>query len=152
MRALMALLAAMALSGCTATEGLGLGSGGDAPREPYYKDWRSWVDGSHTASYEVSVEDGAETLNLTIVLEPRTNGMPVPNVVVARLDLSLTDPQGTPLLEGEVDVQRRVASLVVADPAPGVYTLQVSGIGSSREVDGTRYGDAYTVSAEVVYR
>lgn len=149
--ALLVVLVASALSGCTGGEGLGLGGGADDEREPYYKEWRSFVDGSHLMVYDVPVEAGATTLNVSVVLDPRTNGMPLPDLVLARLDLSLSDPSGAPLLHAEVDVQHRSASLVLSEPAPGRYVVQVSGVGTSQEIDGTRYGDAYTLSAEVLY-
>lgn len=151
MRVLVLLVVASAFAGCTAGEGLGLGGGAEDGRDPYYKEWRSFVDGSHMKLYEIPVEAGATVLNVTVLLDPRTNGLPLPDLVLARLDLSLSDPAGAPVVEGEVDVQRRVASLVVQDPVPGTYIAQVSGLGTSEEIDGARYGDAYTLTAEVTY-
>lgn len=151
MRTLAVLVLAGLLAGCTAPQGLRFaGSDGEA-REPYYKEWRTFVDGSHLQLYDVPIEPGARSLQISLVLSPRTNGMPLPDLVLARLDLSLSDPQGALLEEASVDVGQRAAHLQVEAPPGGTYVVQVEGVGTSREVDGTRYGDAYTLVVEVLY-
>lgn len=148
-------LAAVAMiplvAGCTSSNGIALG-GDDMPPEPYYKEYREDVSGSHLKLFEVPVGSPARLVNATVMLDARMHGLPVPGTTPAQLDVRLLDPDGAPLREVRLDPQHPEASLVLEDVMrAGTYLLEVRGVGASEEVDGSRYGAGYLASIEIVY-
>lgn len=150
MRAALVLVPLL-LAGCAAPEGLGFAGGDDAPRDPYYKEHREVVSGAHNKTFDVPVDVRAALANVTIALDARTNGLPLPESAVAQLDVVLLSPGGEPLGGTAIDMQHRSASLLVEDLAPGTYHVRVSGFGAAPELDGRTYGAGYLLTIEVVY-
>lgn len=148
---LAALLLPLLLTGCLGADGLGFASGGDAPREPYYKEHREIVSGEHARSFELPIEATPNRLNATLLLQTRTNGLPLPDAMVAQLRVTLLDPAGEALGTAAVDGRRPQASLVVEDLAPGSHAVLVEGVGAAPELDGRTYGAGYILTLEVEY-
>lgn len=146
------MLLPMLLAGCASSEGgLGFAGGDDAPRDPYYKEHREVVDGAHNKTFDVPVEAGATLTNVTITLDPRTNGLPLPESAIAQLDVAVVSPEGEALGGAVIDGQHPRASLLLADLEPGVYHVEVRGFGAAPELDGRAYGAGYLLAIEVLY-
>ena len=148
---LLIVLAASLLAGCAAPEGLGFSGGSDEAREPYFAQHREVVDGEHERRFAFPVEDGAALVNVTIVMDPRTNGLPLPEAAPARLDVAVLSPSGEALNGAILDAQRRSATFAVPAPVAGAHTVAIQGFGAAPEVDGERYGASYVLTIEVVY-
>jgi hypothetical protein len=145
------LLVPLLLAGCTGSDALGFAEGEPGPREPYYKEHRGLVAGEHAARYELPVEAGAEMANVTVLLDARTNGLPLPDAAPASLQVALLAPDGARVREAELDAQNPRAVLALEGPPAGLYVVEVRGLGAAPEVDGRTYGAAYVVGAEVLY-
>ena len=151
MRAFAVLLVAALFAGCTQGAGLERLTGGDAPREPFYEEHRAVVAGEHDRSYAFAVEEGSALVNVTLVLDLRTNGLALPERAPAQLRLELLDAADVVLDAVMLDAEHPSASLVAAPSAPGELRARVTGFGVSQAVDGSDYGAAYLLSIEVAY-
>lgn len=151
MRALVAVVLAVFAAGCAGEEGSFAFQRGDAALEPYFMEYHEIVSGSHSKVFDVPVDAPASLVNVTIVLDTRSNGLPVPDAAPARLTVRLVDPAGATVGEAELDAQESAANLVLEDAAPGLYRLQVDGFGASQDVDGATYGSGYVVTVDVGY-
>lgn len=149
-RVALAVLLAGALAGCAAPETLQIGRGPAAP-DPFYREHRAQVQGEHDERYPLDVDPGATLLNITLLLDARTNGLPLPDTPLARLTLDLHDPSGTLVQSIDVVPDRPTAILRHADPMPGTYDVRIRGIGFSQALDGKDYGAAYLLALEIQY-
>lgn len=145
------VLLPLVFAGCASSDGLGFTGGDDAPRDPYYKEHREVVSGAHNKTFDVPVDAGATLTNVTITLDPRTNGLPLPESAVAQLDVALFSPEGEALHAAAIDGQHPRASFLVSDLEPGVYQVEVRGFGAAPELDGRAYGAGYVLAIEVLY-
>lgn len=151
MRALIVVVFAALLGGCTAEEGAFAFQRGEVALDPYFKEYREVVAGSHSKLFEVPVEAQASVVNVTVQLDARTNGLPVPDATPARLRVQLVDPSGATLREAELDARTPAASLVLEDAPPGLYQVRIDGFGASQDLEGETYGSGYVVMVEVAY-
>lgn len=149
--ALVLLALATGLAGCAAPESLGFAAGEPAPREPFVREERVLVDGEHARDFDVPVEPGARLVNVSIALEPRTNGLPLPEASPARLHVALLGPDGGAIHGAILDARRTNATLLVEAPAAGPHAVAVRGWGFAPEVDGDPYGARYRLVVEVLY-
>lgn len=145
------VLVPLLLAGCASPEGIGFSGDADAARDPYYKEHREVVSGAHNKTFDVPVEAGATLTNVTIALDARTNGLPLPDSAVAQLDVVLLSAAGEALHGATIDGQHPRASLLVADLPPGLYHVEVKGFGAAPELDDRTYGAGYVLTIEVVY-
>lgn len=149
-RALLLLAVALLLAGCTAKEPLAPLRGETPAPDPYYKEHRAIISGQHDEEYPVPVEAGAREVNVTLALDARTQGLPVPEAAPARVRLEILDGAGARLGEATLDADQPTASLVL-ELAAGDYVARVSGVGASQAVQGEDYGAGYLLSVEVLY-
>lgn len=151
MRALPFVAVALLAAGCTSSEG-GLGFGaGTLPPEPYYKDYRELLAGEHHKDFPLPVEQQARAAIVTVVLQTRDQGLPLPGASPATLTVRILAPDGAILEEAQLDAQRTNASLALDDLAPGRYLARVDGFGVSQDLDGQAYGAEYLLTAEILY-
>lgn len=151
MRAFALVVVLAAAAGCAAPEPLGSLTGADDARLPYYKEHRAVVDGEHAEAYPFLVEEGARLVNVTLALDARTNGLPLPETPLEWLDVKLVAPDGVILREARLDANAPTATLVVEQPAAGEHRAQITGFGASERIDGEDYGSAYVLAVEVLY-
>lgn len=147
----LALLAVTALPGCASDEGAFSFARDASPLEPYYRESREVLSGEHAKVFDVPVEALARLVNVTVELDARRNGLPMPDATLARLDVRLVDPAGAILREARLDPRTPAASLVAEDVPPGLYRVEVEGFGASQDFEGQTYGAAYVLAVEVVY-
>ena len=150
-RVLLALVLPALLAGCTGEDGAFGFQRADAVLEPYFHEYREIVAGSHAKLFDVPVDATPNVVNVTILLDPRTNGLPVPDASPAQLTVRLLDPSGAPVREATLDTRTPAASLVAEDLAPGLYKVEVEGIGVSQDLDGQTYGSGYVVTIDILY-
>lgn len=147
-----ALLAvAVALAGCADPGGFGFSRETGTQLDPYFHEYREVVAGQHAKTFDVPVDAPAALVNVTMLLDARTHGLPVPDASPAQLDVRLLDPTGAPVKEARVDARAPQASLVATDLAPGLYRVEVEGFGASQQLDGQEYGAGYVVTIEILY-
>lgn len=151
MRALATLVLLALAAGCTGEDGSFAFQRDEVAREPYFKEYREVVSGSHSRLFEVPVDSPANLVNVTVVLDARSNGLPVPEAAPTRLTVRLLDPAGATLREAQLDARQSAASLVLENAAPGLYRVQVDGFGASQDLDGETYGSGYEVRVDVGY-
>lgn len=145
------LVVPLLLAGCTGPEGAFSFSRSGDPLAPYFQEYHEVVAGEHAKSFDVPVDAQARRVNVTLQLDSRTNGLPVPGAPPAQLDARLVAPDGTIVREARLDARAPEAALAVEDVAPGMYRLDVEGFGASQELDGQAYGAGYVVTIEVAY-
>lgn len=151
MRALLAVASLALLAGCTGEDGAFAFQRGEAALDPYFMEYREIVAGSHTKLFDVPVDAAANLVNVTIQLDGRTNGLPIPDAAPAQLRAQLLSPAGVVLREAALDVRAPVANLLLQDAEPGLYHVQVDGFGASQDLDGHTYGSGYVVTIDVGY-
>lgn len=146
-----ALALALALAGCTAAEPLGGLSGDDAPREPYYKDYREVV-APHTERTKLfPVEEGALRGNVTLQLAQRDNGLPLPEASPARVTFSVLDPSGSVVDTRTVDATAPVATILLTELRAGDWSVALTGTGASGMLEDASFAAEYVLSVEVLY-
>lgn len=151
-RILLALVAPAILAGCTDPDGGGFGfQRGEAGLEPYFQEYREIVAGPHAKLFDVPVDASLNLVNVTVQLDSRTNGLPVPEASPAQLEVRLLDPAGVAVREAVLDTRTPTVSLVAEDLAPGLYKVEIEGVGFSQDLDGQTYGSGYVVTVDVAY-
>lgn len=150
-RALALVLVSLALAGCASEEGAFGFQGATGPMEPYFREYREVIAGQHAKRFDVPVDAPATLVNVTILLDARTNGLALPEVAPARLDVRLLDPAGALIGEAQLDARRPQAELLAGPLEPGLYAVMVEGFGASQDLEGDDYGAGYVVSVEIVY-
>jgi len=124
---------------------------GEAPPEPYFAEHRETVSGAHAKRFDVPVQAQANVVNVTVALDARTHGLPLPEVAPAQLSVRLLGPDGAAVREATLDMRAPEASLVAEALAPGLYKLEVKGNGFSQDLDGRTYGAGYVVTIDIAY-
>lgn len=152
MRLALALAFALSLTAGCAEEGGGFRfSRANEPLEPYFQEYHEVVAGEHLKRFDVPVDAPARLVNVTVQLDSRTNGLPVPGTPAAQLTARLLDPAGAVVREATLDTRTPVASLVAENAEPGLYALEVEGFGAAQDLDGETYGAGYVATIEVLY-
>jgi hypothetical protein len=150
-RALALLLVSLVTVGCTSSES-GLRLGTDAPPpDPYYQEYRELLAGEHHKDFPLPVEQPARTVLVTVALQTRDQGLPLPDASPASLRITILAPDGTPLQEADLDAQHTHATLALTDVGPGRYLARADGFGASQDLDEKPYGAEYVLSAEILY-
>lgn len=153
MRLVLALSLALFASGCAgAGERVEALRGGDAPREPYYKEWRAVLEREHDRRHEFPVEEGASALRVAFNMSGRANGLPLPQEAPARVTVEVLDARGEALGRFVADPPRPALDVTLPGPlAGGTYAVRVQGLGVSHDLEGSSYGASYVLAVEVPY-